>query len=417
MTSMLFQRSQLSGLAGMSYEGERDLYTTLGYPKTLTFEHYYAKWERQDIAARVVDLPAIDTWRKPPKFTDGDSEETAFMKDWKTLATRLPVWRRMMQVDQLAGIGRYGVLLIGLRGTTGLADPPERVAGPEGVLYLRALTEGSAAIGELVSDEQDERFGLPAYYLCDLGEGKTSERVHWQRVIHVAENTTEDDVYGTPRLQRVFNLLDDLLKVVGGSAEATWRNMDRGLHADVREGFNLSPDDREDLADEIEDYIHRYQRFIRTQGVDINSLGTDVVDPSGLIDTALGLIAAATNIPQRILVGSERGELASSQDAETWEGVIESRRTNYAEPVIVRPLVGRLVELGALAPSESGRVTVAWEPLVGDKVEKQAEVHARRAGILASWARSPGAADVVPAKELREQWLGLPADIPTEYAT
>lgn len=417
MTSVMFQRAQLAGLFGQQFDGKRDLLDTLGYPKALTFQHFLEKWQRQDIAARIVDLPAIDTWRKPPVFTDGDSEETPFLRDWKQLATRLPVWQRMMQVDQLAGIGRYGVLLIGLRDGGALADPPARIAGPEGVLYFRALHEGAADVGELVKDPQDERFGKPLTYRLDLGDGMEGTAVHWQRVIHVAENTTIDDVYGMPRLQRVYDRLEDLLKVVGGSAEATWRNMDRGLHADVRDGFSLSADDRADLADEIEDYLHKYQRFIRTQGVDLNTLGSDVVDPSGIFGVVIALIAAATNIPQRILIGSERGELASSQDTDTWGGVIDSRRENFAVPVIVRPTVDRLVELGALQGPQSGRFSVDWAPMVEADADKQSAVFARRAGILESWSRQPKAAEVVPERELRAEWLDLPADVPAEYQT
>lgn len=414
--SALLQRSMMAGMLGQQFAGSRDMYEVLGYKLSLSFDDYLGKYLRQDIAGRVVDLPAIDTWRYPPTFTDGDSEETPFMNDWKALAVRLPMWRAMKQVDRLAGIGRYGVLLLGLKDGATLDQPVTgKLAGPDGVLYVRALTEKSATVDKLDTDPTSARYGLPLTYLINMGEGHTSQPVHWQRVIHVADDTLEDDIYGTPRLERIFDRLDDLMKIVGGGAEATWKVMDRGLHADVRDGFSLNSDDQAALSDEIDEYIHGLRRFVRTSGVDLNQLGSDVVDPSGLFGIIVSLIAAAANIPQRILIGSERGELASSQDSETWAGVIESRQQSYAEPVIVRPLLARLIDVGALRAPSAGKVTVAWRSLLSQDGGKQAEIAQRKSAALTSYAATPRAAQIVPPGEFREQWLDLPADIPEEY--
>lgn len=414
--SALLQRSLLAGSLGQQFAGDRDMYEVLGYKLALSFDDYLGKYKRQDLAGRVVDLPAIDTWRYSPTFSDGDSEDTPFMEDWKTLATRLPMWRAMRQVDRLAGIGRYGVLLLGLRDGATLDQPVARaLTGPADVLYVRALTEKSADIGTLDKDQQSERYGLPLTYNVSLAEGMGAQVVHWQRIIHVAEDTMEDDVYGTPRLERVFDRLDDLMKIVGGGAEATWKVMDRGLHADVRDGFSLGPEDQTALSDEIDEYIHGLRRFVRTSGVDLKQLGSDVVDPSGLFGVIISLIAAAANIPQRILIGSERGELASSQDAGTWAGVIGSRQTGFAEPVIVRPLLGRLIDHGALRPTTSGKVTIAWRSLLDQDEGQQSEIAQRKAAALTSYASTPAAQQIVPPGEFREQWLDLPADVPKEY--
>ena len=48
------------------------------------------------------------------------------------------------------------------------------------------------------------------------------KKVHWSRIIHVTDGLLDDEFYGFPRLQRVWNKLDDLLKVVGGGSEAFW---------------------------------------------------------------------------------------------------------------------------------------------------------------------------------------------------
>ena len=83
-------------------------------------------------------------------------------------------------------------------------------------------------------------------------------------------------------------------------------------------------------------------------------------DPSGATDVYLKMISAGTGIPLRILTGSERGELASSQDEANWASVIEARRTRYAEPLILRPLVNRLLWAGALPQAQGGIYAVNW---------------------------------------------------------
>jgi hypothetical protein len=47
-------------------------------------------------------------------------------------------------------------------------------------------------------------------------------------------------------------------------------------------------------------------------------------------------------------MGSERGELASSQDKLNWDERILDRRTQFAGPFVVRPFIDRLIEFGAL---------------------------------------------------------------------
>ena len=66
------------------------------------------------------------------------------------------------------------------------------------------------------------------------------------------------------------------------------------------------------------------------------------------------LISAASGIPLRIMTGSERGELASTQDDGNWASRIEERQLHFAEPMILRPLIDRLIELRALPEPSDG---------------------------------------------------------------
>jgi hypothetical protein len=419
LASVLLQRSQIAGTLGLTFDGNRDMYAALGYKKDLKFADFLGAYDRQDIAARVVDLPAIDSWRYPPKFSDANSDETDFLKDWKDIANRLPVWRTLKQLDRVTGIGRYGCLLLGVKGKGSLETEvgENTLTSPEDLIYLRALTEDKATIKEWEDSTNSPRYGLPLMYQVEVGTGDNTKtaNVHWSRIIHVAEDSLDTGVFGTPRLQRIFNRLADLEKIVGGGSEATWQVMDRGLHADMRDGFTMGPTDEDTLSDEIEEYLHGRRRVVRTAGVDLQQLGSDVVDPTGLFNIIISLVAAAANIPQRILIGSERGELASSQDAATWAGVVLSRQANFVEPVIVRPLVDRLIKFGVIRPPKDERYKVAWRSLLAHDDQKQANVAQGKALALVSYAGEFEAQQIVPPAEFREKWLDLPPEIPKQY--
>lgn len=361
---ILVERSKLAGSLGMQFGGDRDMYKALGYPQSLSFNDYYTRYKRQDIARRIVNSPAQDTWRTQARLLDGDTDKgTPFLDAWQALVEKRGVWRALAQVDRLAGIGRFGVLLIGFAGDARLKDPvaPGSMAGPQDVLYLRAFHEGDVSIEAFEQKTNSERFGLPLRYKITISDGQQVE-AHWSRVIHVAENAV-DDIYGEPRLEAVFNRLNDLEKIIGGGAEATWKLMRKGFALDVKPDYELSTDAENDMKEQVEEFEHGLRRFMMTRGMTVQDMGSEVVDPTGLFNAIIALIAGATGRPQRILLGSERGELASSQDEANWAAIIEARREQFAEPAMLRALIDRLLWAGALPTPKAGRYAVEWETL------------------------------------------------------
>ena len=208
-------------------------------------------------------------------------------------------------------------------------------------------------------------------------------------------------------------LFDDLAKLVGGSAEMFWQGAERGLHLDARDGFSLKDNEAaaDLLTDEVEEYIHGLRRFIRTEGIDINRLEGKVADPSGPLEGVLNLIAGATGIPKRILLGSERGELASSQDEGNWVARIEERQQKFAEPRILRAFIDRLVWLGAL-PEPGEGFMVEWPSLFVKSDEEQARTALQIATAVQRYAQASGREleDVMTVEEFRVRVLGLPSD-------
>lgn len=366
MASALISRMSLSSYLGQQFGGKRDLYEVFGYPKVLRVQQLLAKYERQDIASRIVSMPAGATWNNHPTVT-GNNE---FNGAWNNIVRKHHLWNVLLRADKLSAMGRYSTVLIGVDDSRKLDVPltssPNKVRN---ITYLKPLSEASVTIDKFETDETNPRFGMPKIYKVSLandfnqtlaGEGSPSQvrdvRVHYSRILHIAQDPLEDTIFGTPVLQRIYNLLEDLLKVAGGTAEAFWLNGRRGMQADIDKDMELDSDDASDLSDMIEEYQHELRRIIRTRGVTLKDLGTNVSDPRGTFDVVTALIAGATGIPQRILVGSEAGQLASEQDRANWADRIEERRTEFAEPMVLEPFIERCMEYGILPRDDNYQI-------------------------------------------------------------
>ena len=357
---------------GMMFYGQRDLYTIYGYPPSLNYQAILGKYRRQDLAARIVDSPANAIWANPPEFEGSpDNIKNTFQE----LVTRLDLWQILNRADKLCGIGKYSAIIVGVNDGQSLATPVGLTRGERKITFLQPYSEMNLEILQLEIDESNPRFGKPKMYnlkSIDTSGGttdvtglfkqpKTSEtQVHWSRVIHIAEGVLEDDTYGSPRLEKVFNLLEDMLKVAGGSAEMYWLNARGGIHVNIDKEMELDPLDEADLSEELQEYSDQLRRVIRTRGVEVNPIVMQVADPRMTFDVLISLISAATGIPQRILMGAEAGQLASAQDRANWAVTVEERRASFAQPRVLRPLCLKLIDLGFFTLEDLMKIVITW---------------------------------------------------------
>lgn len=403
-------------LRGAQYGGARDIYEALGYEKEPTFDHFYTQYKRQDMARAIINKPVGMTWKGPLVITEADDdEETPLEAAWVELEERLKLKVKLIQLDKWTGLGRYGVLFLGLNDSpdqSGLASPVKVSAGLQ-LLYVRALSEKDAKVSTWEMDVNDERYGLPLTYkltLTNPGSSNTQDIiVHHTRCIHVADGLMEDSVNGEPRLEAVFNRLKDLEKLVGGSAEMFWRGARPGYHGQVDPDIQMSDEEKGKLQDQLDEYEHNLRRFLVGSGISIKSLETQVADPSAHVDVQVQMISAVTGIPKRILTGSERGELASTQDETQWLESIGQRRHEFAEPMIIRPLVDRLIGFGVLpAPIET--YFVNWEDLWSTSDKDKADIGAVRSQALQSYVSNPFAMDILPPTVFLKYILNMSDD-------
>lgn len=392
--------------AGITFQGKRDLYETLGYERILRYRDYKARYERGGIAARIIDAFPAATWRSAPTVHEvGKADETqrsAFEQAWDGLAERLTLWHTLQRLDRMASLGHYAILVIGARGQferteqgalvpLAWADAMQPVRKADDILYLNAYSEEHARIKALVSDDTSPIFGKPSLYEVDFSRRITDSsaafallpslagqygsyvEVHASKVLHIAENGLEDQIVGTPRLRAVWNYLDDIDKEAGGTAEMTWQDAKRRLVLSMEPDVKMEAADITAMDAKVEEFIHQLRNVLKVQGIEVTQLNGTIPDVSKNIDIRLSLVAGTLGMPKRLLVGSERGELSSAQDENNWAGKTIERQGQYASPVILRPLIDRLIALHALPMPVQG-YTIDWPPPLMITEKERAEI-------------------------------------------
>jgi hypothetical protein len=163
---------------------------------------------------------------------------------------------------------------------------------------------------------------------------------------------------------------------------------------------------KDDLKDQIDEYEHNLRRILVNEGVDLKALAQQIADPHSHLDVQLTCISAVTGIPKRILSGSERGELASTQDTGEWKTYVQSRREDHAEPHIIRPFVDKLVGLKIL-PVPQKDYMVDWLDLFSISEKERVSIGQLRASAIREYTTNPSAESLMSPEAFFEIGLGL----------
>lgn len=424
---------------------KRDIDAECGYPPEITIEDYRDMYDRFGIATRVVDLYPTESWMLGPEvFESEDMDDvTPFEQSWKDLAGQLrgqsfyegeegnPVWEYLQRVDQVSGIGTYGALLIGFDDVQTEADLQKPVEGLDKngfnnspkpgsrkVLFLRAFDESLLQVVEYESDPTSRRFGMPKMYhitfndprdstdKTGVGLGSSTLVVHWTRVLHAADNLLSSECFGSPRQEPVFNHILDLKKLYGGSAEMYWKGAFPGLS--IESHPQLGGDviiDKAAVREELDNYQNSLQRYLVMNGLSAKTIAPQVVDPTPQIKTYLEAICITLGVPMRIFLGSERGELSSSQDSKAWNNRLMGRQNGYITPRLISPFVDRLIFAGVLVPPTDG-YKVKWTDLNNLTDEQRATIAQKRVMSMAQYV-SGGVESIMSPLDFLTRELGF----------
>ena len=404
----------------------RDIDAECGYPSSLGIDQYYALYSREGIATRVVNIYPEESWVDDFSVSDDlelpympDQKDTEFEKAWKQLNEKNQICHYLQRIDELSGLGSFGVLFMGfddgldfskpMAGINEKGELDENTARENTkLLYLRPFDQRLVTIHSFQMDIHNPRYGLPVMYTLkfmnpstlDQREEATNtvdKQVHWSRILHVADNRKSSEIYGQPRMETVFNRLYDIRKVLGGSGDMFWKGAFPGYSFEVNPqmagidgGVEL---DVESMRQEFERYSNGLQRYLALSGVSAKSLSPQVADPSAHIDTEAKMVAVCLGIPYRIFIGSEEAKLASSEDTKRWNKRLKKRQEKYLTPMMVRPFVDRMIMAGVLPKPKDNIYQVEWPDLNEMTPKQKADVleSTSRAYIQLINARNQGA--------------------------
>lgn len=409
--SELVGRLRIGSRLGLdTYGGDRDIYNALGYPKEITFENYYSRYIRQDIAKAIIDRPVTASWKGTISVIENVSKRlTPFEKGWSDLYRTFNLKSLFIRADKLTGLGRYSIILLGLSDAPSIESlkTPVSKRGNLTLKYVKAFSELSVKISDYDEVSTSERYGLPLYYEVNVitKNKETTVKVHYSRVVHLVEDPLENETMGTPRLQAVYNRLIDIEKLVGGDAEMFWRGARPGYTGTVDKDYQFGDTAFTALQSQIDEYENNLRRILVNEGVTYKALEQQIADPSPHVDVQITLISAKTGIPKRILSGSERGELSSAQDKMEWISYVSTRREEQNEPMILRPFINKCVEIGIVPPpAEEGVYTVVWDKLFAMSDKERVDMGLVRAQALKEFTQSQ-AQELIPIEVLLEYFL------------
>lgn len=251
------------------------------------------------------------------------------------------------------------------------AEAPKRK-----INYIRAFPETQARISQYEANITSPRYGLPVMYSITFndqsnfpsggvvgsglavdgkaGVGYTTQtiEVHWTRIIHIVDNyhqSTSSEVAGAPRMRPVLNNILALHKIYGASAEGYYKSGIPTIAIETHPSLGGDVEvDKTSTRNEVENMQNSLQKYLVLIGMSAKTLPPQLVDPTNFANTHIEAICIKGGYPVRIFKGSERGELASSQDDGTHNDRLRSRRTYHVTPRIIVPLVNRLIALKIL---------------------------------------------------------------------
>ena len=362
-----------------------------------------------------------------------------------------PVWEALMRANILSGIGQFGVLLFGfddglalnqpVAGVEELGSKPVQIeqmqdsegnAKPFSVIkaplvnksdcrwsltvndpltqgrrlgYLNAYPEAMVLPVRFESNKRSPRWGQTVMYQITfndpsqqyqgIGLPLATEYVHWTRVLHVVDTVDtagSSKVFGVQRCRTVLNNLLALQKIYHGGAEGYWKAVFSYLFLETHPQLGGDVDmDVDSLMDMMEEMMNGLQRYGVTAGMSAKAVGPTVADPTSQINVHLEAICIKKRMPMRIFKGSERGELASSQDDAAWNDRVMQYQAGYLTPCLIRPFVNRLVTYGVLPrPEHSSGLKCSWPDITSMSAQEKATVASTRMSAISQYVNGGG---------------------------
>jgi uncharacterized protein len=394
---------------------KRDHYVDFGFPKTLSFDHFYALYKRNGFARAAVKKTAGKTWQEKPSLQENEdaSDVTTSEKIVAKRLQKLRFWQVLAEADKRSMVGGYAGVIFRFADGLPFNQPVGRMAaGLESLVEVIPAWSGQLIVSEFNQDQTSTEYGKPLMYLfIESAVGKQEQQrqfeVHPDRVFIWSEDGT---TFCDSMLEPGYNDLVTAEKVIGSGGEGFWKTAKASPILEVdkdakRESMAQAmgvPSDKlaEAMDDQIKDWQQGFDAMLMLQGITAKPTSVSLSDPSPFVNVALQPFAASIGMPIKILVGMQTGERASQEDSDEWNQTNMSRRSNLAIPNIMA-IVERLVEKGVIPPARQ-EWALDWQDLTESTMEEKIDRAGKMSDINVKQTQSGGVEPVFTEDEIRE---------------
>jgi hypothetical protein len=342
-----------------------NLYGDFGWPQKLTFSNYYQMYQRNGLAYAGITKPIETCWQEYPELQEQEDthDKTALEKQIADKFEEIGFWGVLSKADEFSRIGEYAGVIFRFADNKDLREPVDSTS-----LGLDGLVEVIPALqGQLKPAERDQTGRVLMWQYNEAGIPDNAENTRMETaMIHpdrVHVWSANGSIFGKPALEAGYNDLLGIQKINGAGPEGFWKNAKAAPWLEVEKDMAMSKlatalgtnnvNEIPDKLDEVVgDWQKGYDQSLMLQGIKANFNKISLDDPEPHLQGLIQSFAASLSIPAKILVGSQTGERASTEDAKEWAKTCNSRNTKLVKPNIRRIIRQKLVAYGILPARE-----------------------------------------------------------------
>lgn len=381
----IMERERLS-FAGKGLDQKHDrIWTELGYKQDICAADYRFAYERHPAGKAAVSRVLNKCWEKFPEIIQGGQDkevETQWEKDTNKLMKH--AYAFIKDADRRNLVNRYSCLLIQFADGKKWSEPVGTLSTKDKAIvkYIPAWEE-DMQVTEWYQDVQDPKYGEPKMWAYNPqrtldentdGEPMDTIDIHPDRVLVLAEGAMDGSIYsGIPLLRAGFNMLIDMQKSGGGSAEGFLKNASRQIHINYN-GEKVTMEslmravgakDAEELLDMINDGVADLNEAIDaclvTMGGEAQVLSVAAADPKATWEVAANSFCASIELPFTIVFGQQTGRLASDEDQTDYANMASQRRVGFLDHVL-KSFIRKMQGFGIIGAMDE--FDIEWPELI-----------------------------------------------------
>lgn len=396
--SEFFSRRLQNIFPHLQGEQKHNHFKDFGFPVDVQFEMAYRMWRRNGFARAAINKTVSKTWTEAPFLLDherdgsqaaNDDKETVLEKSIRQKFTELRIWQQLATADTRALVGSYSGVILRIADNKPFAAPLETVSGGlDALLEIIPAWEGQLKVAKWDEAETSPTYGEPLLWEYDeqlvssdtnsVNSKRRKITIHNSRIVIWSKDGT---LNGFSSLEPGFNDLLTLEKIIGAGGEGFWKNaksapilsteQDASLDA-MAKAMGIEVKDLLDAMNkQVEEWQQGFDKLLMLQGMKADVPSVNLPQPEQFVMVALQSFASSFDIPLKILLGSQTGERASSEDAREWAVSCSSRRENVVVPSILS-FIRRLESCGILPVNDEWFVD--WNDLTEATVSEKLDL-------------------------------------------